>query len=384
MPALQEGPEVVKYLLEKGANVNRKSKDGLSAIEAAVLRNDPEIIDLLLSYNVDIETKDRTGKSPFWLAAMLGYRKSMNILLDAGAQCDLDHEIALELMELAFRYDMPEAVDLALSQCLDANFLFYDKYPSTLVAQYYSANEILRLLLEHGAKIDEGQKLGITNVMALSEKPKIIEQTPIYYPMDLKRKYGSRKFKVKVLIDDEGKVLFPKMIDSEIHELDKVVMETITKWRFTAPKDLSGKKCSAVVDMQFMLECEEIEKKTWELSEVDRPPRIIKPFPPRYPVELQKQGIQGRVVLDIIIGENGIPEDIKVFSLTHKGFADAAIECAKNFIFSPAYYQGRPVKIKVKLPIAFSLASGPIGRNNFGNAPNNLGRDEFGNSRRGL
>ena len=50
-----------------------------------------------------------------------------------------------------------------------------------------------------------------------------------------------------------------------------------------------------------------------------------------------------------------MPEDVKVASLTHKGFSDAAIAAAKQYKFSPAYYQGKPVKIKVKLPISFDV-----------------------------
>lgn len=237
-------PEVVKYLLDKGADVNAKSKTGLSALEAAVLRNDPELIDLLISRGVDIEAEDKSGKTPFWVAAMFGYRKSMKKLLDAGARCNLNNENAIDLMEVAFRYDLPEAVELALSQCLNAKFMFYDKYPSTWVAEYYSSDEILKLLLDHGAQRDAGEDLGISSAEDLSEKPKIIETTPIYYPLDLKRKYGSRKFLVKVVVDGQGKVLFPKILESSVPELDKIVMTTVTKWRFAPPRKSSGETCS--------------------------------------------------------------------------------------------------------------------------------------------
>ncbi len=65
--------------------------------------------------------------------------------------------------------------------------------------------------------------------------------------------------------------------------------------------------------------------------------------------------IQGRVVLQFIVDENGMPADIKIVSLTHKGFADAAIAAAKQYKFSPAYYQGKPVKVRVKLPMSFDV-----------------------------
>ncbi|MBN1904693.1 MAG: TonB family protein [Deltaproteobacteria bacterium] len=348
-------PEVVKYLLDKGAKVNVKSKTGLSAVEAAVLRNDPEMIDLLISKGVDIETKDSSGKTPFWIAAMLGHRKSMKKLLDAGAQCNLDHDNAIDLMEVAFRYDMPEAVELALNQCLNADFMFHEKYPSTWVAKYYGSDEILQHLIDHGAVKDDGEGLGFVKTEDLAEKPKIIEATPIYYPLDLKRKYGSRKFQVKVVIDEQGRVLFPKMVESSIPELDRIIMATITKWRFTPSKNAAGGACPIIANLPVLLECEEIEKETWELSEVDKPSRMISAYPPKYPPDYRKQGITGNVKLQIIIDENGIPEDIKIVSLTHKGFADAAIEAAKQYKFSPAYYQGKPVKIRVKLPIVFDL-----------------------------
>jgi TonB family protein len=354
-------PEVVKYLLDKGANVNVKSKTGISAIEAAVLRNDPEMIDLLISKGVDIETKDASGKTPFWIAAILGHRKSMKKLLDAGAQCNLDHENAVTLMEVAFRHDMPEAVELALNQCLNADFMFYDKYPSTWVAKYYGSDEILKQLIDHGAVQDDGEALGFVKAEELAEKPKIIEATPIYYPLDLKRKYGSRKFQVKVVIDEQGRVMFPKMVESSISELDRIVMATITNWRFTPPKNAAGEACPIIVKLPVLLECEEIEKETWELSEVDKPPRIISAVPPRYPMEYKQNGITGKVVLQFIVDENGMPADVKIASLTHKGFADAAIEAAKQYKFSPAYYQGKPVKTRVKLPIMFDL-SPPMSR----------------------
>jgi TonB family protein len=347
--------EVVNYLLEKDANVNVQSKSGLSAIQAAVLRNDPEMIDLLISHGVDIETEDGAGRTPFWNAAILGYRESMKTLLEAGASCNLNMKDAIGLMELAFRYDMPEAVGLALDQCLDANFLFYDKYPSTWMAEYYAADEILDLLIASGAEKNTGEALAIIPIKDLSERPRIVEHTGIYYPTDLKRKYGTRKFVVQIIIDEEGHVLFPKMIDSAIPEIDRIVMETITGWRFTIPRDASGMACSTIAQLPILLECEDIEKGTWEISEVDQMPGVIKAFPPKYPHALRVKGIQGRVVLDIIIDEAGKAEKISIESMTHKGFAESAIAAGKKYEFSPGYYQGEPVKVRVKLPIIYEF-----------------------------
>jgi TonB family protein len=293
--------------------------------------------------------------TPFWTAAALGYRDSMKTLLAAGATCDLTMGDAIGLMELAFRYDMPEAVELALDQCLDANFLFYDKYPSTWAADYYEADEIQDLLIEHGAENRKDADLGIVSLKDLSEKPKVLESTSIYYPQDLKRKYGSRNFLIQVIIDDQGKLLFPKMINSEVPEINRIVMETITNWRFSPPMGPMGEPCSVIAKLPIALDCGDVEKSTYMMSEVDQPPKVLKAFPPRYPGELKMQNIQGRVVLNIIIDETGKPEQIGIESLTHRGFAEAAIAAGKQYEFRPAYYQGKPVKVIVKLPVVFEL-----------------------------
>lgn len=347
--------EVVKYLLEKNAKVNIQTPEGLSAIQAAVLRNDPEMIALLLSYGVDIEMTSKSGITPFWVAAGLGYRKSMITLLDAGARCDLDRKSAIDLMELAFRYDMPEAVKLALDQCLDPTFLFYDRYPSTWVAEYYGADEILDLLISRGAKRNEGESLNIASSRELLEGPKAKETTSIYYPEDLKRKHGSQRLLLKVLIDEEGTPLFPKMIDSDIPEIDKIVMGTVTKWRFTVPKRTTGEPCSIITKIPIVLTCEENEKDLWQLQEIDQPPEFVKKLRPKFPSDLRNKFLEGYATLALVVDEEGRPSDIKIKSMTHQGFGEAAIESVKKWKFAPAYYQGKPVKCSVSTRIIFSL-----------------------------
>jgi hypothetical protein len=41
--------------------------------------------------------------------------------------------------------------------------------------------------------------------------------------------------------------------------------------------------------------------------------------------------------------------------MTHKGFAEANLAAGSQYTFTPADYQGEPVKVYVKLPISFTL-----------------------------
>ena len=57
----------------------------------------------------------------------------------------------------------------------------------------------------------------------------------------------------------------------------------------------------------------------------------------------------------LIVDEEGRPSDIKIKSLTHQGFGEAAIEAVKKWTFKPGYIQGKPVKCRASTRIIFSL-----------------------------
>ncbi len=89
----------------------------------------------------------------------------------------------------------------------------------------------------------------------------------------------------------------------------------------------------------------------------ERPERISSP-PVRYPDILRQAGIEGRVLLELVIDTTGHAErgSIRVLSSTHQLFEGPAREVAQASLFSPGRIQGRPVRVRVQLPINFSIA----------------------------
>jgi len=97
-----------------------------------------------------------------------------------------------------------------------------------------------------------------------------------------------------------------------------------------------------------------------KITEYDTPPIPIKNPMPDYPEQYKKSGIQGVVLLEVEIDENGIVDDIKVKKslLSGPGALDSlAVSSVKNWIFRPATLKKRAVKAKVNIPIPFSLKS---------------------------
>lgn len=77
--------EIVKLLLQKGANPNSKSNDGdFPLIEAVYFEDKPEILEILLSEGADPNMQDTYGDTALIVAADEGYKKFIELLIKAG------------------------------------------------------------------------------------------------------------------------------------------------------------------------------------------------------------------------------------------------------------------------------------------------------------
>lgn len=84
-------------------------------------------------------------------------------------------------------------------------------------------------------------------------------------------------------------------------------------------------------------------------------PKILHHERAHYTKEAREQKIEGRVVLSLMFGADGVIRDIKVESGLPYGLTEAAIEAAKAVRFEPATKDGQPVSVLSKLQYSFSL-----------------------------
>ena len=75
----------------------------------------------------------------------------------------------------------------------------------------------------------------------------------------------------------------------------------------------------------------------------------------RYPEEARKAGIEGRVILQFIVDENGDVQDLKVVRGIGSACDWEALRVVKTARFRPGKEDGKPVKVKMSLPITFRL-----------------------------
>jgi protein TonB len=75
----------------------------------------------------------------------------------------------------------------------------------------------------------------------------------------------------------------------------------------------------------------------------------------QYPDFAKKAGIEGRVIVQFVVDEQGNVTNPKVVRGVHKMLNEAAVEAVKKQKFTPGKQRGEPVKVQMSLPVTFRL-----------------------------
>ena len=81
--------------------------------------------------------------------------------------------------------------------------------------------------------------------------------------------------------------------------------------------------------------------------------------PPIYPSDLRKQGITGYAVIEFIVDPQGNVSETTVREASHAEFGLAAADCVSRWKFSPGRKSGRPVYVRMTVPIRFDKSPAP-------------------------
>ena len=77
---------------------------------------------------------------------------------------------------------------------------------------------------------------------------------------------------------------------------------------------------------------------------------------PHYPIRARRNGIQGTVLLDVIVGADGTAQSVKIAASSGHDILDhIARQTVKKWRFIPAKHHGKPIEAGVEVPIQFQL-----------------------------
>lgn len=87
---------------------------------------------------------------------------------------------------------------------------------------------------------------------------------------------------------------------------------------------------------------------------------LSRPVEPRYPLLAREMQIQGAVVLDVLIGRDGIIQHLRVLS-GPAILSAAAQEAVKQWRFRPYLQSGQPVETEARITVNFTIFTQPAG-----------------------
>ena len=94
---------------------------------------------------------------------------------------------------------------------------------------------------------------------------------------------------------------------------------------------------------------------TFEISDLDKTPRLLEGRRPRHPPQLLREGVEGVVRLRVLLDQNGRVRVKSVISSTRSAFERPAIRAAEKFRYTAPTKNGEPARAVFVLPIKFTI-----------------------------
>jgi len=100
---------------------------------------------------------------------------------------------------------------------------------------------------------------------------------------------------------------------------------------------------------------EENQFSHWSTTYATTPPKRTRFVLPAYPAENIQRRVEGKVILEIVVGPEGRVTNMRLLHVNQDTFILSAMRALLNWEYKPAYLDGRPVAVEMVVIVEFSL-----------------------------
>ena len=167
MKAVENGDkDVVTFLTDHGANVAIKDKCGYTALHrACIIYHDcsPEVLSCLIENGADVNLSTDKNRTPLMTACEYGHVNTVTILIEHGANVNLQDRDGLTAVHYAVRGSQAcEILSCLMENGADVDAKTFDDCTPLMRAAEIGDTKVATFLIEHGANVDLPDKTGAT------------------------------------------------------------------------------------------------------------------------------------------------------------------------------------------------------------------------------
>ena len=161
---LNEHVDIVRLLIDYGAECNFTNDSGFSSMHFSVYQNNLEIIQLLLGKGVNIDVVDKNGASPLHYASLTGNFCVVQFLVERGANLNLADEKGFTPIHNACFGGKVELVQFIMDRSIDIYSANHYGYPTSQHAVIKNRIDVVNFLIKNGADINAVAENGNTSL----------------------------------------------------------------------------------------------------------------------------------------------------------------------------------------------------------------------------
>ncbi|MEM0897610.1 MAG: ankyrin repeat domain-containing protein, partial [Verrucomicrobiota bacterium] len=226
IPLDTNNPTITRALLKLGADANLPDSQKKLPLFVALERKDHDLATTLLAHGANHSATDREGFSPLGRSFANADRKMSVLLLDAGASSNAPCYGHLTPLEYAFdKNDVETAAFLLKRGTVPHPSLFLDAIDA-------GAQNIAKLLLEHGADVNELNKNGDTPLLhCIKRGDDAMVDFLIWNGADLQRTGAEGQEPIVIAVAARRPTLIQKLIDHGADPNVKLISPASTAFR---------------------------------------------------------------------------------------------------------------------------------------------------------